>query len=144
MHPFPTTTSAAVPPYPDASGTPITLAAVLAAQARATSLARDRIAAGESPFEVHRSHILQDHSTALRLQAVVLNLYNDGHWAKKAPVYLSSLIANADDEHVEILLDLLRGYARNGENDPDFLALGRLLAEDRLRGKRKTRSAEAL
>lgn len=92
---------------------------------------RERIAGGESPFAVHRDRILQCHSTALRLQAVVLNLYNDGIWAKKAPVYLSSLLANADDEHTEILFDLLRAYARHGENDADFIALGRTLAAAR-------------
>lgn len=95
--------------------------------------ARERISAGESPFLVHRQAILECHSTALRLQAVVLNLYNDGEWAKKAPVYLSSFLANADEHHTEILFDLLRGYSRNIENDPHFLALGRQLAEARMR-----------
>jgi hypothetical protein len=99
---------------------------------------RERVAAGESPFLVYRDHILQYHSTALRLQAVVLNLYNDGDWAKKAPVYLATLIANADELHFEILISLLRAYAKRGENDREFLALGRQLAETRLRKGRRS------
>lgn len=92
---------------------------------------RQALARGVSPFLAHRPKIFGFHSTALRLQAVVLNLYNDACWAKKAPIYLSSLIANADREHLEILIDLIRAYARNGENDPDFMALGKQLAEAR-------------
>lgn len=121
----------------EAGAAPTSYAECVAANASDWRRKRERIAAGESPFAVHRDAILQCHSTALRLQAVVLNLYNDGHWAKKAPVYLSSLIANADDEHIEILIDLQRGYARCGEADPDFLALGRLLAEQRLPKSRR-------
>jgi hypothetical protein len=103
--------------------------------------ARDRIARGESPFLVHRDKLTGFHSTALRLQAVVLNLYNAAAWNKKAPVHLDNLIANADAEHYEILIDLLAGYKRNGENDADFLALGKALAEARQPKPRRTRAA---
>ena len=115
----------------EAGAAPTNYAECAAAAAADWRRTRGRIQAGESPFAVHRDRILQCHSTALRLQAVVLNLYNDGVWAKKAPVYLSSLLANADEEHTQILIDLLRGYARRGENDREFLALGHQLATAR-------------
>lgn len=121
----------------EAGAAPANYAECVAANAADWRRTRERIKAGESPFAVHRDRILQYHSTALRLQTVVLNLYNDGVWAKKAPVHLSSLLANADDEHVQILMDLLRGYARHGENDREFLALGHQLAEARLRKGRR-------
>lgn len=98
---------------------------------------------GVSPFARHRDKILGCHSTGLRLQAVVLNLYNSGDWAKKAPVRLDDLIANADDAHVEVLIDLLRGYQHNRENDADFLRLGRELALDRLPKPRTRREGVA-
>lgn len=121
----------------EAGAAPKTYAECVAANQAEWRRVRLRIKAGESPFVVHRERILQCHSTALRLQTVVLNLYNDGVWAKKAPVHLSSLLANADEEHVQILMDLLRGYARYGENDRDFLALGHQLAQARLpKGRR--------
>ena len=111
------------------------------ARADRKTAAAHGLANGVSPFLVHREKILGCHSTALRLQAVVLNLYNDGWWAKKEPVYLSSLIANADAEHVEILIDLIRAYKRNGENDRDFLALGKELAIARQPKARRERAA---
>lgn len=99
--------------------------------------ARERIAAGESPFRVHAQKVLGCHSTAYRLQALALSLYNSAEWAKKAPVRLDDLLASADDDHVEAAIDMLRGYARRGENDADFMALGKQLALARLnkRGK---------
>jgi len=121
-----------------AAAPPTTYAEAVAAEQHRQRTERERIAGGESPFLVHRDKIVQCHSTALRLQAVVLNLYNDGVWAKKAPVYLSSLLANADEEHVEVLMDLLRGYARRGENDREFLALGHQLAVARQRKGRRS------
>lgn len=98
----------------------------------AAATARARIAAGESPFAVHRSKIVGDHGTALRLQALVLNLYNSHDWRQKAPVALDNLLANADAEHFEAAVDLLRGYFARRENDREFLALGRQLAQARL------------
>lgn len=92
--------------------------------------ARARIAGGESPFAVHRDKILGGYSTALRLQALVLNLYNGNHWRKKVPAPLDDLIANADRSHFEAAMDLLRGYYDRREEDREFLALGRQLAEE--------------
>jgi hypothetical protein len=115
-------------------------AEIQAADARhgsAAAAARARIAAGESAFVVHRDKILGHHSTALRLQALVLNLYNGGDWRKKLPVPLDNLVANADRETFEAVLDLLRGYFDSGENDLEFLALGRMLAEQRLPRERR-------
>lgn len=96
------------------------------------STARERIAAGESPFRVHADKILGCHSTALRLQALVLSLYNSQQWHKKVPVRLDDLFAAADEDHCEAAIDMLRSYGRRGENDADFMALGKHLATRRL------------
>lgn len=114
------------------------LAGIEARHAADVAAARARIAAGESPFAVHRHKILGGHSTALRLQALVLNLYNGGVWRKKVPAPLDDLIANADRSHFEAALDLLRGYYDSREEDREFLALGRQLAEERQPRARRT------
>ena len=89
---------------------------------------RERLAAGESAFRVHANKVLGCYSTAYRLQALVLSLYNSNQWAKKVPVRLDDLLAGADDDHVEAAIGMLRSYARFGENDPDFMALGKQVA----------------
>lgn len=108
-----------------------TFSEMAAAQIARQQSDRERIAAGESPFLVHAPKVLAYHSTALRLQAVVLNLYNGDDWAKKAPVRLDNLLANGDKDHATALLDMLAGYYQRGENDPHFMALGRRLALER-------------
>lgn len=141
MQAIPRTTSAPSNPNGDRYFTQAELDAQYAADIERKKLtrltARNQLAAGVSAFRVYRDKIVAYHSTALRLQAVVLNLYNSGVWAKRQPVHLDNLLANADEEHVGILIDLLRSYARNGENDADFLALGRELAEERAPRQRK-------
>lgn len=73
-----------------------------------------------NPFLEYRQHILGGYSTAERLAALVLHLFNSRH-----PVDLSSLLANADHEHRAIALHLMAHYARYGENDPIFMGLAR-------------------
>lgn len=118
-------------------------AAIDASHMQTAQSARARIAAGESPFVVHRGLVLEGYSTAIRLQALVLNLYNGNHWRKKCPVPIDDLIANADRRHFEAAMDLLRGYYERREEDQDFLALGKLLAERRIAStsKRAARGA---
>lgn len=82
----------------------------------------------QSPFVKYLREITGMHSTALRLQDLVLHLYNDDDW----PVHLSQLLANADERHKQIVLELIDWYWQHGENDEDFLALGRRLANSRL------------
>lgn len=73
-----------------------------------------------SPFRTYRKQIMGLYSTGQRLASLVLHLYNS-RWEPDLP----SLLANADEEHVRIALELMASYARNGENDPEFMALAR-------------------
>lgn len=102
-----------------------------AAQAKSTELA-DRLqadidvavraiavgVAGASPFLRHRSVILGNYGTAERLQQLVLNLWNGNF-----PVSLGMLLANADQRHKHIALELITSYAEHRENDPHFMNL---------------------
>lgn len=72
----------------------------------------------ESPFLRHRQTILGNYSTALRLQELVLHLWNDTF-----KVRLASLFGGADTEHTRIALELITSYTRHGERDPDFMRL---------------------
>lgn len=74
-----------------------------------------------SPFARYRTTILGGYTTARRLQALTLHLYNSN-----SPVEISRLLANADERHQRIALELLASYARLGENDHAFM----LLAEE--------------
>lgn len=73
-----------------------------------------------SPFRTYRAQIMGFYSTGQRLASLVLHLYNC-RWDTDLP----SLLANADEEHVRIALELLDSYARHGENDPEFMSLAR-------------------
>lgn len=73
-----------------------------------------------SPFKTYRREILSGYSTAQRLAALTLHLWNGAY-----PVRLDTLFANADQHHTLIALELMESYATWGENDPDFMALGR-------------------
>lgn len=72
----------------------------------------------ESPFLRHREEILGCYSTAQRLSALSLHLWNDNN-----PVRLASLFGNADTRHTLIALELIASYAVQGENDPHFMNL---------------------
>lgn len=85
-----------------------------------------------SPFDTHKAKLDGCHSAALRLQRIVLNLYNGNAW----PIVndeLSSYLSNADHDHRRALLEMLNWYAQLGENCPDFMALGRRLAKQACR-----------
>lgn len=80
-----------------------------------------------SPFARHRAKLDGWHSAATRLKRIVLNLYNGPRW----PIVndeLGAYLSNADNDHRAALLEMLEHYARHGENDPDFMTLGRELA----------------
>ena len=77
-----------------------------------------------SPFKTYRREIMSGYSTAQRMAALTLHLWNDAY-----PVRLGSLFANADERHTQIALELMESYSVWGENDPDFMALGREIYE---------------
>lgn len=83
----------------------------------------------QSPFVKYLSEIRSDYSTATRLQDLVLHLYNDGDW----PVHLGVLLANADERHKQIVLEMIDWYWEHGENDEDFMILARNLVKQRER-----------
>lgn len=97
-------------------------------QAASTLASQYQTAALLSPFERYRNEILGCHSTAYRLQALVLHLWNNDDW----PVKLANLMASADERYERIAIELIASYGHNGENDPHFMALGRQLASERL------------
>lgn len=83
----------------------------------------------ESPFVTHRTTILRQE----RLQALVLHLYNCDDW----PFNLGNQLTQLDAENLAIAFALMRAYHQHGENDPDFLDLGRQLAEYRIERRRQ-------
>lgn len=81
--------------------------------------------AQQNPFVAYRAEITGGYSTAQRLAALVLHLYN----AARHGVRLDNLLSNADEHHTRIALELLAWYAKHGENCPEFMALARDLRE---------------
>lgn len=79
---------------------------------------RNELIEYDSPFLRHREEILGGYSTAQRLSALTLHLWNDNN-----PVRLASLFGNADTRHTRIAMELIASYATNGENDPQFMNL---------------------
>lgn len=81
--------------------------------------------AQDNPFTAYRAEICGGYSTAQRLAALVLHLYNGGVHG----VRLDNLLAIADERHTRIALELITWYGRYVENCPEFMALARELAE---------------
>ncbi|WP_295399298.1 hypothetical protein [uncultured Thiocystis sp.] len=72
----------------------------------------------QSPFDRHRETVLGHDATAEWLRRLVLSLWNgDGY-----PIGLSR-IQELDDEHFEVVIEMLTSYRLHGERDPDFMAL---------------------
>ncbi len=69
-----------------------------------------------SPYLTHADKIFGCYSTAIRLQNLILHLYNS-----KNKCDLGGLVANADVEHRELALEIIRRYSILGENDQDFM-----------------------
>lgn len=80
----------------------------------------------QNPFVTYRAEICGGYSTAHRLAALVLNLYNGAVHG----VRLDNLLSSADARHTRIALELLAWYARHGENCHEFMTLARELAGD--------------
>lgn len=83
----------------------------------------------ESIFVIHRATILRQE----RLQALVLHLYNSSEWNFN----LGDQLTQLDPENLEIAIAMMRSYHQHGENDPDFLDLGRKLADYRIERRRQ-------
>lgn len=88
--------------------------------------------ATESPFLRYREVILGHYSTAYRLQALTLHLWNSNN-----KVAIADLFGNADARHTRIALEMIASYARHGESDPDFMRLA-----DEIRDRQKAVQAE--
>ncbi|MDD5175778.1 MAG: hypothetical protein PHQ05_05075 [Sterolibacterium sp.] len=71
-----------------------------------------------SPFARYRKEILGTYTTAERLQALTLHLWNYHN-----PVNVAALLINADEKHRRIALEMIASYAVWGENDPAFMLL---------------------
>jgi hypothetical protein len=71
-----------------------------------------------SPFLRYRKEILGGYSTAIRLQNLVMNLWNDNF-----PCQMGRLLCNADAKHKRIAFELIASYARHGEGDEHFMQL---------------------
>lgn len=95
---------------------PADIARIVAASQAAIKASKEKFSV--SPFRTHREIILSSYSTALRMQDLVLHLWNDNR-----PVQLGSLLGNADQKHTQIVLAMIESYSVWGENDPDFMAL---------------------
>jgi len=83
----------------------------------------------QSPFVTHRGKILQQE----RLQALVLHLYNCDDW----PFNLGNQLTQLDSQNLTIVFALMWAYHQHGENDPDFLDLGRQLANYQIERRRQ-------
>ena len=79
-----------------------------------------------SPYVAHRAEIFGCYSTALRLQDLILHLYNQDN-----QMDLGRFLGNADEKHVEIALDIIRRYSILGENDKEFMTTAQELQERR-------------
>ena len=71
-----------------------------------------------SPFLRYRRETLADEAMGSLLRALVLNLWNG-----RPGLSLGELFSNADEHHTRIALEMIAGYTRLGEKDPQFLAL---------------------
>lgn len=74
----------------------------------------------KSPFALHRDLILANHGTAIKLRSIVKSLYA----GEGAEVDLSC-IAMFDEKHYDIFKELVEYFHYNGENDEEFMRLGR-------------------
>ena len=71
-----------------------------------------------SPFLRYRREVLADEAIGTLLRALVLNLWNG-----QQGICLGELFTNADEHHTRIALEMIAGYTRLREKDPQFMAL---------------------
>lgn len=90
-----------------------------AEMARMGQRKKDEIAK-PSPYHVHRDNIFGGYGTSIRLQDLILHLYNSENKCD-----LGALLANADEEHMELAIEIIRRYSILVENDQDFMRTAR-------------------
>jgi hypothetical protein len=77
-----------------------------------------------SPFLEFRDKFFMGGSTSGRLCDLVQNLYNG---ADNPGLDMGRLMSNADAGCAQLVINLLSWYWKHGENDPEFMKLGREL-----------------
>ena len=77
----------------------------------------ERVKEMDSAFKKHEEIIFSGYGTAGYIRGVCMNLYN-----KTNPCDLG-FISNTDEKHFSIVMDLLKSYRANGENDQDFMRI---------------------
>jgi hypothetical protein len=87
---------------------------------------KDDELAKPSPYSTYRDEIFGFYSVAIRLQDLILHLYNQDN-----QMDLGRLLGNADEKHTEIAIDIIRRYSILGENDQAFMATARELQKRR-------------
>ncbi len=87
---------------------------------------REKERSKPNPYQIHKSKFFADYNTAIRLQDLILHLYNSENTCD-----LGGLLANADVEHRELAIELIRRYSILGENDRDFLETAGLIIRSR-------------
>lgn len=103
----------------NANGDPDEINTVVAAFDRLNESATE-VASEEkvvTPFLRYRQEILGHYETAIRLRALVLNL-----WGGR-PANLGQLLMGADERHTRIALEMITSYTQYGENDSHFMGL---------------------
>lgn len=80
----------------------------------------------QNPFVTYRAEICGGYSTAQRLAALTLHLYNGARHGLR----LDNLLSSADERHTRIAIEMLAWYAKHGENCIDFMHLARQLADE--------------
>lgn len=88
-------------------------------------VAYDVKAEQQNPFVAYRAEICGGYSTAQRLAALTLHLYNGARHS----VRLDNLLSSADERHTRIAIEMLAWYAKHGENCIEFMTIARQLAD---------------
>lgn len=78
-----------------------------------------------SPFAEYHKEIMGSYGVAAKLRDLVLHLYNSNN-----PLDLAGLLRAADERHREIAIELIKGYARRGENDGYFMKLAETIRDN--------------
>lgn len=104
---------------------------------RVTSVYSDMSINDTSPFARYRKEIFGYYSTAERLQALTLHLWNSSN-----EVNLASLLINADEKHRRIALEMIASYSVWGENDPAFMMLANEIRDRRAQEAQRAKELE--
>lgn len=76
-----------------------------------------------NPFDRYADILRADYGGAVKLQALVMHLFNPAN-----PVDMGAVV-RLDSRHSIAAFEMLHWYAENGENDPIFMEVARDLVE---------------